>query len=56
MSAQEQPLDDGAIAEMNRILQKVLAHEKPNVQELEFLRELRIDVIDLFQHSRRVEG
>ncbi len=43
------------IAEMNRVLQKVLAKEQPTAEELEVLRLLRIDVVDLFPHSRRVD-
>jgi hypothetical protein len=57
MSAEEQSASsDPGIGEVNRILQKVLAREQPTAEELDLLRQLRVDVIDLFQFSRRVEG
>jgi hypothetical protein len=57
MSARGQStFGDAEVAELNRILQKVLAKEQPTPDELEFLRRLRIDVVDLFPHSRRVDG
>jgi septum formation topological specificity factor MinE len=56
MSAEEQSaFGDPELSEMNRILQKVLAKERPTAEELEFLRQLRLDVVDLFHHSRRVD-
>ncbi len=56
MSAREQVAPTAAeIAETNRVLQKVLAKEQPTGEELEVLRLLRIDVVDLFPHSRRVD-
>jgi hypothetical protein len=56
MSAKEQAAPSTAeIAEMNRVLQKVLAKEQPTDQELEVLRRLGFDVVDLFPYSRRVD-
>jgi hypothetical protein len=56
MSAREQVAPGASeIAETNRVLQKVLAKEKPTTDELAVLRLLRIDVVDLFPHSRRVD-
>ena len=57
MSAEENvSFGDLEITEMNRILQKVIARETPTDEELEFLRQLRIDAIDPLQHSRRADG
>lgn len=56
MSAKEQAAPSTAeIAEMNRVLQKVLAKEQPTGEELEVLRRLGFDVVDLFPYSRRVD-
>ena len=57
MSADLQPdAGDPEIAELNRIIQNVLAKEHPTEDELELLHRLQTDVVDLFPHSRRVEG
>jgi hypothetical protein len=56
MSAEEQSAaGDPEIAAPNRIMKKVLAKEQPTAEEIAFLRDLRIEVRDLFQHSRRVD-
>ena len=41
------PSDD-EIAEMHRILLKVAAHEMPTAEELVFLREVKIEVLERF--------
>ena len=41
------PSDD-EIAEMHRILLKVAAHEMPSAEELVFLREIKIEVLERF--------
>jgi len=39
---------DEEIAEMHRILLKVAAHEMPSVDEISFLREIKIEVLERF--------
>jgi hypothetical protein len=48
--------DQTEIDEMHRILLKVASHEMPSAEELAFLREIKIEVIDRFTGpSMRVE-
>ena len=57
MSAEEKfSFRDPEIAELNRILEKIIARETPTDEELEFLRRLRIEAIDPLEHSRRIDG
>jgi hypothetical protein len=44
------------IAEMHRILLKVAAHEMPSAEELVFLREVKVEVLERFSGpSMRVD-
>jgi hypothetical protein len=45
--AGSEPSDD-EIAEMHRILLKVAAHEMPSADEIRFLREIKIEVLERF--------
>jgi hypothetical protein len=40
--------DDAEVAEMHRILLKVAAHEIPSAEEIAFLREIKIEVMERF--------
>jgi hypothetical protein len=40
--------DDDEAAEMQRILLKVAAHEMPTADEIAFLREIKIEVLERF--------
>jgi hypothetical protein len=47
---------DEEIAEMHRILLKVAAHEMPTSDEIAFLREIKIEVMERFNGpSMRVD-
>jgi hypothetical protein len=47
---------DEEIAEMHRILLKVAAHEMPSADEIVFLREIKIEVLERFNGpSMRVD-
>jgi hypothetical protein len=47
---------DEEIAEMHRILLKVAAHEMPSVEEIAFLRGVKIEVFERFNGpSMRVD-
>jgi hypothetical protein len=47
---------DEEIAEMHRILLKVAAHEMPTADEIAFLREIKIEVMERFNGpSMRVD-
>ena len=39
---------DDEVAEMHRILLKVAAHEMPTADEIAFLREIKIEVMERF--------
>ena len=39
------------MAEMHRILRKVLAQERLTADEIQFLRALRIDALERFNHA-----
>lgn len=56
MPAPGRPSGDAEIAEMQRILLKVSAHEMPTAEEMAFLRELKIEVLERFNGpSMRVD-
>lgn len=40
--------DEAEIDEMHRILLKVTAHEMPTAEEIAFLREIKIEVMERF--------
>lgn len=40
--------DEAEIDEMHRILLKVAAHEMPSAEEIAFLREIKIEVMERF--------
>lgn len=47
---------DAEITEMHRILLKVAAHEMPTADEIAFLREIKIEVMERYNGpSMRVE-
>jgi hypothetical protein len=47
---------DEEIAEMHRILLKLTAHEMPSAEEIAFLREIKIEVLERFSGpSMRVD-
>ena len=48
MSAPRKPPTDDEIAEMRRILLKVEAHEMPSADEITFLHELKIEVLERY--------
>jgi hypothetical protein len=52
VSAQDRPAGGEEIAEMHRILRKVLEHEQLNATEVEFLRGLRINALEHFRDAR----
>jgi hypothetical protein len=56
MSAADGSPSDEEIAEMNRILLKVAAHDVPSAEEISFLREIKIEVLNRFNGpSMRVD-
>ena len=56
MSAGGHSPDEAEIDEMHRILLKVAAHEMPSAEEIAFLREIKIEVMERFTGpSMRVE-
>ena len=56
MSAGDDSPDEAEIDEMHRILLKVAAHEMPSAEEIAFLREIKIEVMERFTGpSMRVE-
>jgi hypothetical protein len=56
MSPASRPPGDEEIAEMHRILLKVAAHEMPSAEEIAFLREIKIEVMERFNGpSMRVD-
>ena len=57
MSPPRKPPSDDEIAEMHRILNKVEAHEIPSADEMTFLREIRIEVLERYTGpSMRVDS
>jgi hypothetical protein len=48
MSAEGHSPDQAEIDEMHRILLKVAAHEMPTAEEIAFLREIKIEVMERF--------
>jgi hypothetical protein len=46
--AERRPPNEQEIATMHRILRKVAAHEMPTAEELAFLREIKIEVLQRF--------
>jgi hypothetical protein len=56
MSAADGSPSDEEIAEMHRILLKVSAHDVPSAEEISFLREIKIEVLNRFNGpSMRVD-
>ena len=56
MSAADGSPSDEEITEMNRILLKVAAHDVPSAEEISFLREIKIEVLNRFNGpSMRVD-
>jgi hypothetical protein len=56
MPARGHSPDEAEIDEMHRILLKVAAHEMPSAEEIAFLREIKIEVMERFTGpSMRVE-
>jgi hypothetical protein len=56
MSAEDGSPSDQEVAEMNRILLKVAAHDVPSAEEISFLREIKIEVLNRFNGpSMRVD-
>jgi hypothetical protein len=56
MSPADGSPSDEEIAEMNRILLKVAAHDVPSAEEISFLREVKIEVLNRFNGpSMRVD-
>ena len=56
MSPAGSPPNDDEIAEMHRILLKVAAHEMPTADEIVFLRNVKIEVLERFNGpSMRVD-
>jgi hypothetical protein len=57
MSPAGRPPSDQEITEMHRILLKVAAHEMPSAEEISFLREIKIEVLERFTGpSMRVDS
>lgn len=52
MPANDRPLGGEVIAEMHRILRKVLERERLTVSEVDFLHHLRIDTLEQFVDAR----
>lgn len=48
MPEKERQPDDAELAEMHRILRKVAAHDIPTAEEIEFLRGVKIEVLEWF--------
>jgi hypothetical protein len=56
MPDESRPPGDEELAEMHRILLKVAGREMPTPEELAFLREIRIEVLERFSGpSMRVD-
>jgi hypothetical protein len=56
MSPADGSPSDEEIAEMHRILLKVAAHDVPSAEEISFLREVKIEVLNRFNGpSMRVD-
>jgi hypothetical protein len=57
MSAEGRLPGDEEIAEMHRILLKVAAHELPTAEEIAFLREIKVEILQRFSDpSMRVDA